>query len=154
MTLILPQDHLVGNGSNRNNGSILDLTVVPGLGKVGITVFLPLNDNNSRPFAFETLQGAINKIVESFGGATVLPPSHGYWISNGEMFRDWVSPVQVIAPNTRETVTTCVAIANELAAHLEQYEIFMNLTPTALITDPVLMDGLILEGGGKELLIE
>ena len=60
------------------------------------TVYLPLADNQGRPFAEADWQAALERLVVPFGGATLGQPLEGCWLDDRRrMCREPVRPVVV-----------------------------------------------------------
>lgn len=98
------------------------------------TVYLPLNYNNGAPIPEDRLSWARDEITRVVGGCTVLPASDGFWVAeDGQMYFDRVMPIQVVAPATLEMEWFFRQLARDLAAWLEQHEIFIHRTPVAVV---------------------
>jgi hypothetical protein len=64
--------------------------------RVEATMFLPLNDNNNRPFSKEKWCEVLGLFAEDFGGATLGPEQEGCWRDDaGQLRREPVRPVIV-----------------------------------------------------------
>jgi hypothetical protein len=65
------------------------------------TVYLPLADNQGRPFAETAWQEALDGLVAAFGGATLGHPQEGCWLdARRRVCRERVRPVVIsFAPN-------------------------------------------------------
>src|SRR5262245_20993846 len=60
------------------------------------TLYLPLADNQGRPFPEAQWQEALEVVVRPFGGATLGEPREGCWIDPARrLCREWVRPVVV-----------------------------------------------------------
>jgi hypothetical protein len=60
------------------------------------TVFLPLVDNNKKPFSPATWQEVLSFFAKEFGGATLGAEQEGCWLDEaGELRREPVRPVVV-----------------------------------------------------------
>jgi hypothetical protein len=60
------------------------------------TVYLPLADNQGRPFSEGVWQEALEVLVASFGGATLGQPQEGCWLDAGRrVCRERVRPVVI-----------------------------------------------------------
>jgi hypothetical protein len=60
------------------------------------TVYLPLSDNQGRPFGESVWQQAMKNLVVPFGGATLGQPTEGYWLdARRQICREPVRPVVV-----------------------------------------------------------
>jgi hypothetical protein len=60
------------------------------------TIFLPLDDNQQRPFPAQEWDAAISALVREFNGATLGPPQEGCFLNQkGELQRERVRPVIV-----------------------------------------------------------
>jgi hypothetical protein len=66
------------------------------------TAYVPLVDNDGRPFAESDWQEALHVLVADFGGATVGPPQEGWWLDDGrQIHREPVRPVTVSFERSR-----------------------------------------------------
>lgn len=66
------------------------------------TVFLPLADNQGRPFDEAEWQDALERLIGAFGGATLGQPQEGCWRdASGRVCREWVRPVVVSFASAR-----------------------------------------------------
>jgi hypothetical protein len=66
------------------------------------TVYLPLVDNQGKPFSDAELQEALGLLVDRFGGATVGERAEGYWRdANQRVHREPVRRVTVVFPRDR-----------------------------------------------------
>jgi hypothetical protein len=66
------------------------------------TAYVPLVDNDGKPFAESEWQEALHVLVSDFGGATVGPPQEGWWLDDGrQVHREPVRPVTVSFERSR-----------------------------------------------------
>jgi hypothetical protein len=66
------------------------------------TAYVPLVDNDGRPFAETEWQEALHVLVADFGGATVGPPQEGWWLDDRrQVHREPVRPVTVSFEHSR-----------------------------------------------------
>ena len=99
------------------------------------TIYLPLSTRDGRPVPTERLLWARDRIAGFAQGCTVLSPSDGLWVSRlGQVHRDSVLPIQVVAPATADSDRFFAALASDLASLLGQYEIFIHSAAVALVT--------------------
>lgn len=97
-------------------------------------MYLPLNYNDGTSIPEARLRWARNEIARFVGGCTVLPASDGLWVDgDGQECLDRVVPILVVAPATPEAEWFFRRLAGELAALLEQHEIFIHRTPVAMV---------------------
>lgn len=85
------------------------------------TIFLP-------DFAWQVpgIRAAIDALVEATGstGYTMVPPSTGGWYSGDQWSLCQVHPVQIVAPDTRESQDRFTDFARSLAEKLNQRWIY------------------------------
>lgn len=64
-----------------------------------VEIFLPLADNDGRPFGPELFGEVRRELVERFGGLTAFSrtPAEGIWIDEGKASRDEIVIFEVIA---------------------------------------------------------
>jgi len=88
------------------------------------TIFLPLNDNQQRPFARQEWEEAINRLVREFGGVTLGTAQEGYYHNNkGELQHEPVRPVIVsFGPGELERFRM---VADELGRQLGQEALYV-----------------------------
>jgi hypothetical protein len=88
------------------------------------TVYLPLADNQGRPFGETEWQEALDSLVSPFGGATLGQPLEGCWQNGqGRLCREWVRPV--VISFDRERVAEFRAAAHGVGKRLGQEAIYV-----------------------------
>jgi hypothetical protein len=66
------------------------------------TVYVPLDDNQGRPFSADEWDAALGGLIARFGGATLDRPLEGFWVApDGRVQRDRVRPMIVSFPPHR-----------------------------------------------------
>lgn len=88
------------------------------------TIFLPLNDNQQRPFPAQEWDQAVSRLVREFGGATLGTPQEGcYHNRKGELQREPVRPVIVsFGPGELERFRM---VADEVGRQLGQEALYV-----------------------------
>lgn len=88
------------------------------------TVYLPLADNQGRPFVEADWQAALERLVTPFGGATLGQPQEGCWLDDRRrMCREPIRPVVVsFAPGRLEEFRRAVHRAGQ---HLGQQAMYV-----------------------------
>jgi hypothetical protein len=64
-----------------------------------VEIFLPLTDNEGKPFGAELYGKVRVELVERFGGLTAFTrsPAEGVWVDEGEVARDEIVIFEVMA---------------------------------------------------------
>ena len=98
------------------------------------TLYLPLTGEESQPLPQLQLQWAREEIMRFAGGCTLLPPSNGLWVApDGLVCYTCVMPIQVVAPARAESEYFFARLASQLAARLNQQEIFILSLPVSVV---------------------
>jgi hypothetical protein len=101
------------------------------------TVYLPLSDNQGRPFAEAMWHEALGRFVTPFGGATLGLLQEGCWLdARGRLQREWVRPVVVsFAPQRldefRQAVHDVGRLLDQEAMYVRFEEPRVELVPVA-----------------------
>ncbi len=113
-----------GLGSTQAEPQLSAAVKGPGPRSLEATVFLPLADNDGRPFADDEWDRALVPLVTRFGGATLGAPQEGYWLgSDGRPRREPVRPVIVSFAPAR--LGEFRAAAHEVGRRLRQEAVYV-----------------------------
>jgi hypothetical protein len=87
------------------------------------TVYLPLDDNDGKPFAEKDWHAALERLVARFGGATLGEPQQGLWLDGSKrVHRERVRPVVVsFAPQRLDEFRSTL---HDVGQHLGQEAIY------------------------------
>ena len=88
-------------------------------------IYLPTHYNDGTPIPQMTLDTIRGKVINRFGGATILAESSGSWHHNGETRTEGMRILRVICEDNKGNAKYIESFKATLEARLGQEEIFI-----------------------------
>lgn len=95
-------------------------------------LYLPLNDNEGRPFASELFDGVERRLVAQFGGLTTQQrdfPLRGIWQGEHQIYLDLVIVMTVLDFRRQGSARFIAQLKRDLLRTFEQLEILITEQP-------------------------
>ena len=89
-------------------------------------LFIPLYDNDGKPFESQKFQELQKRLLEHFDGLTYFPqPNEGLWKMSGVIYRDEIVIYRVLAAKSRTSRRFLSQLKEELKREFKQEEILI-----------------------------
>lgn len=89
-------------------------------------LYLPLTDNDGRPFAARMFRSVQNELLSQFGGVTFFPqPNEGLWQTCGVTYHDEIVIYRVITPHTAKARKFLRSFKEKLLKDFDQLDLLI-----------------------------